>query len=222
MVKRLHAGRAAQSGMLAALLAKRGFTGISDVVEASYGGFLSSFSRTPNVERLLDGLGDGLGGRQDRLQDVSECHQHSRRTRRAAIDPRRRRRNRVADRGNPRRLWSHDVRAYRLGVPSGRGHCRADEHVLRPQRDGAAPQRIGWRLFRRRDRGPGNSRVHAADQDCRRSRDRRSRPFLSARIPDRRADHRRQKLQARSVAPCAAARRIPSADKRSRKNSPRT
>jgi 2-methylcitrate dehydratase PrpD len=57
MVKRLHAGRAAQSGLLAALLAKRGFTGISDVVEASYGGFLSSFARTPNAARLLDGLG---------------------------------------------------------------------------------------------------------------------------------------------------------------------
>jgi aconitate decarboxylase len=58
MVKRLHAGRAAQSGMLAALLAKRGFTGIPDVVEASYGGFLSSLSRTPNVGRLMDGLGE--------------------------------------------------------------------------------------------------------------------------------------------------------------------
>ena len=58
MVKRLHAGRAAQSGMLAALLAKRGFTGILDIVEASYGGFLSSFSRTPNPERLMAGLGN--------------------------------------------------------------------------------------------------------------------------------------------------------------------
>jgi 2-methylcitrate dehydratase PrpD len=58
MVKRLHAGRAAQSGLMAALLAQRGFTGISDVVEASYGGFLSSLSRTPNVGRLLDGLGE--------------------------------------------------------------------------------------------------------------------------------------------------------------------
>ena len=58
MVKRLHAGRAAQSGMLAALLAKRGFTGIADIVEASYGGFLSSFSRTPNPERLMAGLGE--------------------------------------------------------------------------------------------------------------------------------------------------------------------
>jgi 2-methylcitrate dehydratase PrpD len=58
MVKRLHAGRAAQSGLLAALLARRGFTGISDIVEAGYGGFLSSFSRTPNVGRLMQGLGD--------------------------------------------------------------------------------------------------------------------------------------------------------------------
>jgi aconitate decarboxylase len=58
MVKRLHAGRAAQSGMLAALLARRGFTGISDVVEAGYGGFLSSFARTPDPQRLLAGLGE--------------------------------------------------------------------------------------------------------------------------------------------------------------------
>jgi aconitate decarboxylase len=58
MVKRLHAGRAAQGGLMAALLAKRGFTGISDVIEAGYGGFLSSFSRTPNVARLKDGLGE--------------------------------------------------------------------------------------------------------------------------------------------------------------------
>jgi aconitate decarboxylase len=57
MVKRLHAGRAAQGGLLAALLARRGFTGTSDVVEAGYGGFLSSFARTPNPARLLEGLG---------------------------------------------------------------------------------------------------------------------------------------------------------------------
>jgi 2-methylcitrate dehydratase PrpD len=44
--------------MLAALLAKRGFTGIADIVEAGYGGFLSSLARTPNPARLLDGLGE--------------------------------------------------------------------------------------------------------------------------------------------------------------------
>jgi 2-methylcitrate dehydratase PrpD len=57
MVKRLHAGRAAQGGLTAALLARKGFTGISDVVEAGYGGFLSTIARTPDPTRLLDGLG---------------------------------------------------------------------------------------------------------------------------------------------------------------------
>ena len=57
MVKRLHAGRAAESGVRAALLAQRGFTGISDVLEAGYGGFLSSLSGRPNPDRLTAGLG---------------------------------------------------------------------------------------------------------------------------------------------------------------------
>ncbi len=57
MVKRLHAGRAAEAGVRGALLAQRGFTGISDVLEAGYGGFLSSFSGRPNPERLTAGLG---------------------------------------------------------------------------------------------------------------------------------------------------------------------
>ncbi|WP_428487251.1 MmgE/PrpD family protein [Rhodopila sp.] len=58
MVKRLHAGRAAQGGVYAALLARRGFTGISDVLEAPYGGFLSSLSREPDMSRLTSRLGD--------------------------------------------------------------------------------------------------------------------------------------------------------------------
>lgn len=58
MVKRLHSGRAAQSGVYAALLALRGFTGILDVVEAPYGGFLSSLSRQPDLGRLIAGLND--------------------------------------------------------------------------------------------------------------------------------------------------------------------
>src|SRR3978361_244435 len=45
MVKRLHAGRAAQAGVQAALLAQRGFTGILDVLEAGYGGFLRFFAQ---------------------------------------------------------------------------------------------------------------------------------------------------------------------------------
>jgi 2-methylcitrate dehydratase PrpD len=57
MVKRLHAGRAGQSGVYAALLAERGFTGIENVLEADYGGFLSSYARHPDLARLTEGLG---------------------------------------------------------------------------------------------------------------------------------------------------------------------
>jgi 2-methylcitrate dehydratase PrpD len=46
MVKRMHAGRSAQSGLYGALLAKNGFTGIQDVFEAPYGGFCTTFSRS--------------------------------------------------------------------------------------------------------------------------------------------------------------------------------
>jgi 2-methylcitrate dehydratase PrpD len=60
MVKRMHAGRAAQSGLYGALLAKDGFTGIVDVFEAPYGGFCTTFSRSRdrfNLNELSAGLG---------------------------------------------------------------------------------------------------------------------------------------------------------------------
>jgi len=57
MVKRFHSGRAAQSGVYAALLADKDFTGITDVLEAPYGGYLSTYSGKPNPARLTDGLG---------------------------------------------------------------------------------------------------------------------------------------------------------------------
>src|SRR5581483_10840290 len=46
MVKRMHAGRAAQSGLYGALLAEAGYTGITDVFESPYGGFCTTFSRS--------------------------------------------------------------------------------------------------------------------------------------------------------------------------------
>jgi len=61
MVKRMHAGRAAQSGLYATLLASRGFTGIVDVFEAPYGGFCTTFSRSQDrfdLTRLSAGLGE--------------------------------------------------------------------------------------------------------------------------------------------------------------------
>ena len=57
MVKRFHSGRAAQSGVYSALLAKRGFTGIEDVLEAAYGGYLVTHSDQPAAAKLTAGLG---------------------------------------------------------------------------------------------------------------------------------------------------------------------
>src|ERR1700684_142750 len=62
MVKRMHAGRAAQSGLYGALLAQAGFTGIVDVFESPYGGFCTTFSRSRDRFRL-DELSAGLGER---------------------------------------------------------------------------------------------------------------------------------------------------------------
>ena len=60
MVKRMHAGRASQSGLYGALLARDGFTGIPDVLESEYGGFCSTFSRSQDRFRL-DELTAGFG-----------------------------------------------------------------------------------------------------------------------------------------------------------------
>jgi 2-methylcitrate dehydratase PrpD len=61
MVKRMHAGRSAQSGLYAGLLAERGFTGITNVFESPYGGFCTTFSRSEdrfNLSELTSGLGE--------------------------------------------------------------------------------------------------------------------------------------------------------------------
>jgi 2-methylcitrate dehydratase PrpD len=57
MIKRLHAGRAAEGGVLAAYLAAEGFTGPHTVLEGVYG-YCATFSTKPEPERLLAGLGE--------------------------------------------------------------------------------------------------------------------------------------------------------------------
>jgi 2-methylcitrate dehydratase PrpD len=60
MVKRMHAGRAAQSGLYAAEFADAGFTGIVNVFESEYGGFCTTFSRSAdrfNLAELTAGFG---------------------------------------------------------------------------------------------------------------------------------------------------------------------
>jgi 2-methylcitrate dehydratase PrpD len=58
MAKPLHAGRAASAGLLAALLARRGFTAAADVIEAKQGFAETHAGATPDITRL-----DRLSGR---------------------------------------------------------------------------------------------------------------------------------------------------------------
>ena len=57
MTKRIHLGRGAQLGVECALLAQRGFTGPSTVLEGSHG-FLHAYSPAPKPELLLQDLGE--------------------------------------------------------------------------------------------------------------------------------------------------------------------
>lgn len=56
MCKYLHAGKAASGGVLAGLLAQRGFDSASDIIEGAQG-FSRIYSATANPEALVDGLG---------------------------------------------------------------------------------------------------------------------------------------------------------------------
>jgi 2-methylcitrate dehydratase PrpD len=69
MVKRLHIGRASESGVLAARLAKNGFTGPDTILEGKFGVF-AAFTRDPKMERLLD----GLGTRWETLRVCVKCY----------------------------------------------------------------------------------------------------------------------------------------------------
>jgi len=57
MTKRIHPGRAAQLGLESALLAQKGFSGPTTVLEGRYG-YLQAYSPRPQAERLLAGLGE--------------------------------------------------------------------------------------------------------------------------------------------------------------------
>lgn len=58
MVKRMHAGRAAQSGVYGALLAKKGLTGITNILEADFGGYCKVMADASNMNLLTTGLGE--------------------------------------------------------------------------------------------------------------------------------------------------------------------
>ena len=60
MSKRLHSGRAAQSGLYAAILAQNGFTGPKMILEAEDGGFCQAVSDEFNLDTIVKGLGERL------------------------------------------------------------------------------------------------------------------------------------------------------------------
>lgn len=60
MVKRMHAGRAAQSGVYGALLAQKGFTGITNILEADFGGYCKTMSDVCDMSKLTVGLGENF------------------------------------------------------------------------------------------------------------------------------------------------------------------
>jgi aconitate decarboxylase len=57
MAKRFHSGKAAQNGIIAALCAREGLTGVRNVLEAPYGGFCSTYAETYDLSWATNGLG---------------------------------------------------------------------------------------------------------------------------------------------------------------------
>ena len=57
MAKRFHSGKASQNGIIAAMCAREGLTGVRDVLEAPYGGFCSTYAEKYDLSWATNGLG---------------------------------------------------------------------------------------------------------------------------------------------------------------------
>jgi 2-methylcitrate dehydratase PrpD len=73
MSKRLHPGRAAQAGIMAAELAELGFTGPTQVYEAEDGGLLWAFSSQSRTEPLIEDLGERWHAADTSFKPYSCC-----------------------------------------------------------------------------------------------------------------------------------------------------
>ena len=74
MSKRLHAGKAAMNGVLAALLAREGYTGPSTVFEGKYG-FLVAHAESYDQDRLTEGLGEEYKLLKCKFKPYACCHE---------------------------------------------------------------------------------------------------------------------------------------------------
>lgn len=74
MTKRLHAGRAAEGGLTAALLARRGFAGPRRIFDDAWGGFFSAYARgDASPERLTQALGSDWMLRHAAIKPYASC-----------------------------------------------------------------------------------------------------------------------------------------------------
>lgn len=72
--KKLHAGRAAEGGLLAAMLAANGFAGPSQVFDDVWGGFFKTYNRAPcQPELLSEGLGEVWKIKRAVLKPYASC-----------------------------------------------------------------------------------------------------------------------------------------------------
>ncbi|AWM87070.1 MmgE/PrpD family protein [Microvirga sp. 17 mud 1-3] len=72
--KRIHAGRAAEGGLLAALLARSGISGPFNIFENVWGGFLATFAaETAQPDALTKGLGEGWRLERVSLKPYASC-----------------------------------------------------------------------------------------------------------------------------------------------------
>jgi 2-methylcitrate dehydratase PrpD len=74
MSKRLHAGKAALNGVLAALLAREGYTGPSTVFEGKYG-LLATHADSYDLSRLTEGLGTEFKILGCKFKPYACCHE---------------------------------------------------------------------------------------------------------------------------------------------------
>ena len=84
MSKHLHPGKAAMNGVLAADLARAGFTGASRILEGERG-FFRAMSRAYDPARVTEGLGAVVEDRRERLQAARLLRPHAQRHRSRAV-----------------------------------------------------------------------------------------------------------------------------------------
>lgn len=71
--KKLHSGRSAEARVLAALLARSGFTGPTKIIEANDGGFFKATSDNYNFSKVVEGLGKEFEMLKNEIKPFACC-----------------------------------------------------------------------------------------------------------------------------------------------------